>query len=351
MTNVVLALLHEIEEHDQTKLLNELGYNVFSIGSYSDPIHHEGLRPALPDAGDWPDLREACDRVRRDMQAEFGEPGPRHDWAKYHLPDEVIDWMDVFIVHHAEHTFIPDQWDRIKHKRIVWRSVGQAVSNNEDVMRPFREQGLQRVAYSPKEANIPGYTGHDALIRFYGDPDEWGGWTGEDAQVANVTQHLANRDPFTNYGFWEEATKTLPRCPAGPGSEDIGGLGALSYEDMKAYLRRMRVYLYTGTQPASYTLGLIEAMMTGIPIVSIPPEYMQVFPYGPDLFEGHEITQTFGHQAWGTVDILNHCLGGYPYGEEEGQRYAEWISVWQRERALELFGKQKIGSEWKAFLG
>ena len=31
----------------------------------------------------------------------------------------------------------------------------------------------------------------------------------------------------------------------------------------------------TGTRPASYTLGLIEAMMTGIPVVSMPPSLVE----------------------------------------------------------------------------
>lgn len=354
--NIVLALLHEIEEHDQVKLLTELGYDVFSIGSYSDPRNHEGLRPALPDAPDHPELREACDRIRREMEASFGPPGERFDWAKFHLPDEVIEWMDVFIVHHAEHTFIPYQWDRIRRKRIIWRSVGQSVEYNEQVMAPYRRSGLERVAYSPKEANIPGYTGHDALIRFYADPDEWGGWTGEDLRVINVTQNLKARDPYTNFGFWRGAVHTLEATPLGPGSQDIGGPGSLSLDEMKAWLRTSRAYLYTGTQPASYTLGLIEAMMTGIPIVSISPEFMRIFPYGPDLFEGLDITQLgpVGEGVLaveGATDLLRHLLGGYPYGETEGRRFSEWVSGWQRERAIELFGKDTIGRQWVDFLG
>ena len=39
--------------------------------------------------------------------------------------------------------------------------------------------------------------------------------------------------------------------PLGPGSEVIGGPGALSYDEMKGWLRKARAYLYTGTQPAS----------------------------------------------------------------------------------------------------
>jgi hypothetical protein len=60
---------------------------------------------------------------------------------------------------------------------------------------------------------------------------------------------------------------------------------------MRDYLRRIRAYLYTGTQPASYTLGLIEAMMTGVPVVSIGPDHMT---WQRDLFEGHEIAKPAG---------------------------------------------------------
>lgn len=351
--NVVLALLHEIEEFDQTKLLTELGYDVFSIGSYSDPHNHEGLRPALPAAPDHPELREACDRTRREMEALHGPPGERFDWAKFHLPDEVIDWMDVFIVHHAEHTFIPDQWDRIKGKRVIWRSVGQSVENNEAIMAPFRAQGLERIAYSPRERFIPGYIGHDALIRFYADPDEWHGWTGEDARVINVTQSLRQRDPFTNYGFWREATKDLPATPLGPGSEDIGGPGALAYDEMKDWLRRGRAYLYTGTQPASYTLGLIEALMTGIPVVSISPEFMRIFPYGPDLFEGIVRDTTDESLAgWGPTSEGARAVESARYRLLSFLEYPHLQdSEWQRKRAIGTFGKATIGAQWRAYLG
>lgn len=346
--NVVLALLHEIEEYDQTRLLTELGYDVFSIGAYSDPVNHTGLRPPLPNAPDHPDLREACENVRRLMTAKHGPPGDHHDWAKYHLPDEVIDWMDVFIVHHAEHTFIPDQWERIKHKRVIWRTVGQSVQYNENVMTPYRAEGMQIVRYSPKERNIVDYAGEDALIRFYKDPAEWGSWTGEEASVANVTQFLREREPFTNYGFWRAVTEGLPAIPAGPGSDGIGGLGELSYDEMKAYLRRMRVYLYTGTQPASYTLGLIEAMMTGIPVVSIAPQFMRIFPYSPDLFEGAELAGTEVAVGCSELEIVGNTqelLRALLVHPDHA------ASAWTRQRAIELFGMETIGRQWVDFLG
>jgi glycosyltransferase involved in cell wall biosynthesis len=111
---------------------------------------------------------------------------------------------------------------------------------------------------------------------------------------------------------------------------------------MRDYLRRIRAYLYTGTQPASYTLGLIEAMMTGVPVVSIGPDHMT---WQRDLFEGHEIAEVSGRpprvraQEWlaatfaTTIDLATKCA-----------RYT-------RERAIALFGIETVGPQWREFLG
>lgn len=335
--NVLLLLAHSIEEHDQLKLLSGLGYDVFSIGGYINPgAPHDPKRPALPDVPYHPELQAVVDGLGTTDNLTA---------AKVHLPDELIDWADAIIVHHYEHTWLVPQWDRIKHKRVIWRTVGQSVDGNEAMMAPLHRQGMQIVRYSPKERNIPNYAGEDALIRFYKDPDEWKGWTGDVPGVINVTQHLRQREPYTNWGFWEQATKGLNRLPLGPGSEDIGGPGELTLDQMKAHLRSARAYLYTGTQPASYTLGLIEAGMTGIPIVSIGPGWMNIFPYGGDLFEGHELVlETFGtDDPLNARMLLEHLLAG------EG--LAKSVSQQQRARFVATFGKDKVAQEWASFLG
>jgi hypothetical protein len=342
---IVLCLSHSIEEHDQLKLLSEIGHDVFSIGGYINPgAPHDDKRPPLLDVHHHPELQAAVD--------ELGSPD-NLGVAQQRIPDAILEWADTIIYHHYLDRLY-GQWPRIRdwlrgdpNRRVIWRSVGQSVEGNERTAVPFRKEGLERVAYSPKEQNIPGYSGHDALIRFYKDPEEWGGWKGTVASVANITQHLRQRDPYTNWGFWEAATQDLPRMPAGPGSEQIGGFGALSYDRMRMYLRQMRVYLYTGTQPASYTLGLIEALMTGIPVVSIGPSWMQVFPYGPDLFEGHELTGTLGWGAVGTAEGARANLNVMLTNLGD----AALVSMQQRQRAIDLFGKDKIAAEWAAFLG
>jgi glycosyltransferase involved in cell wall biosynthesis len=169
-------------------------------------------------------------------------------------------------------------------------------------------------------------------------------WTGDWPGVIQVTQHLRQRDPYTNWGFWEQATQGLERRALGPGSEVIGGTGSLSYVEMQEYLQQARVYLYTGTQPASYTLGLIEAMMTGIPVVSIGPKWMNVFPYGPDMFEGHELaSQAFDDPQAARAVLADWLDGAVSDGLDE-------VSYAIREYAITLFGKDTIAAQWAEYL-
>jgi glycosyltransferase involved in cell wall biosynthesis len=340
---LVQCLSHSIEAYDQLRLYHSLGIEAFDIGGYINPAKpHDDKRPALPDVPYFPELQKAIDALGTDDNLGA---------AQAHIPDAVLDWLgdDGAIVFHHYLDRLYGQWDRIRDwkdgapgRRVIWRSVGQSVEWNERQAQGYRMQGLERVAYSPKEANIPGYSGHDALIRFYKMPDEWSGWTGEDPVVVNFTQHLAQRDPYTNYGFWEQATAGLPRQACGPGSEVIGGPGGMSEDDMKARLRSARAYLYTGTQPASYTLGLIEAMMTGIPVVSIGPAWMRVFPYGPELFEGHELAAHWEDDPARAAKMLRDHLDS-PRTDTDCYRY--------QQSQVDQFAFANVQRAWAHFLG
>ena len=346
--NILLLASHEIAEYDDLRMFTEMGHNVFCPGGYQNPQEHEGLRPAVPDAPVFPELIEACEDIRR----QYGDPGPMIDWAKARLPDKVIEWADIIIVHHFVDRWIGGQWDRIGHKRVVWRTCGQSNPDLEAYMAQARPHGLQIVRYSPKEQHLPNYAGHDAIIRFGKDPDEYGGWTGEVPCVANVTQHMVQRGDNVGLSYYLEATKGLYARPAGPGSEQLRGVGSLDFDAMKDYLRRCRVYLYTGTQPASYTLGLIEAMMTGVPVVSIGPK-----AFGPgwigDVFEGHELAIAYDDEPapWGWSSDEPAEANKYLRLLLEDDEEAQAFSVGLRKYAIERFGIDKIKAEWAAFLG
>jgi hypothetical protein len=339
--NVLLLTSHSIAEYDDLRMLSDLGYDVFSIGAYTNPANPgDDKRPALPDVPYHADFEALCweQRARHDGD----DPGFVIDWAKGDLHPAIVDWADAIIVHHFPEAWIAGQWDRIRDKRVIWRTCGQSDPRLEAEMA--RLDGLEIVRYSPKERNLGKYAGETTLIRFGKYPEDWGGWTGHWPVVGNVSQHAPEphgRDDALNWRFWEEATHGLPRTFAGPHSEKIGGLGALPYDEMRDYLRRIRAYLYTGTQPASYTLGLIEAMMTGVPVVSIGPDHMT---WQRGLFEGHELTVTYDYDD---PELTRRVLSDL-IADEGGARL---ISEIQRVHAIQKFGIETVGPQWREFLG
>lgn len=343
--NIVLMGAHGILEYDDLRLLTDLGYDCFSIGGYGNPAAPvEELRPALPDAPYHPDLEYACHkkRVEHEKDGEMHPVGrPVIDWAKADLPDEVLDWADVVICSAFEHTWLLPQWKRLKEsgKRIVWRTIGQSSGLNESLMAPLFKDGLEIVRYSPNEKHLEMFAGETAMIRFYKDPEEWSGWTGEDIVVTNVTQNLYQRHPATNWEYWDLATGDLPSVPVGKGSEVIGGVGVLPFEAMKGMLRTSRAYLYTGTQPASYTLGFMEALMTGIPLLSITREWMQL----PALFEAETICGFAANDPHDAASLLRLWLNDFKAATE--------ISIYQRSVAIDTFGMANVGAAWSEFLG
>ncbi len=335
---------HAVLEYDQTKLWTELGYDVFSIGAYTDPAHPTvDLRPAI-DAPAHPDLADLCHEQRVRHVAESSDY-PIIDWAKAELAQGVIDWADTIIVDCYPESWIVGNWPRIWDKRVIWRTIGQSGYETEALMK--RLPRLEIVRYSPKERNLPSFAGETELIRFGKDPNDWFGWTGDEIAVGNLAQHDAiphARDAFLNWSYFEAATAGLPVSFGGPHSELIGGLGALAYEEMRAYLRRIRVYLYTGTQPASYTLGLIEALMTGTPVVSIGAGRM----WAPELFEGYPFCTDGGY---GYEDPATARKAVERHLAETSPSHLLTTTTLTRDIALRNFSTEIIGRQWAEFLG
>lgn len=344
--NILLLASHAVAEYDDIRMFTDLGYDVFCPGGYQNPRESgEGLRPAIGNAAYHPDLVEACEEVRRGM----GDPGQYIDWAKAKLHPKLIDWADVIICHHFPEQWLAGQWGAIRHKRVIWRTCGQSNSYLETVMAELREDGLQIVRYSPAERryfeSVGTFAGEDALIRFGKYPADYGPWTGEVASVGNITQHMAQRGDACGVQFWRQATAGLPTEPAGPGSEALGGPGALSYPAMVSYLRSIRAYLYTGTRPASYTLGLIEAMLSGVAVVAMGPANFE-----PDgLYEAHELLPEFldPMKVW-----FNDPADAHTMLESlvEDRPLAAYVGAQAKAKAKLFFDVAKVGPQWQEFL-
>ena len=322
---------HSIIEYDEVKLFKELGIDVFAHGAYLDPKRPEDdKRPSLTGETDL----ELIDMARRN---------PKEKMTK-----EFLDKFDVIFFHWMP-AWLEANFELIKNKLVIFRTNGQSSPDDEILLGRYKARGVKIVRYSPIEKNIPYYCGADDVIRFGKDPEEYKGWTGEKERVITVCQNMKARAAFCNYEVFEKATEGFDRKLFGPDNEASGELsgGCLSYDDLKKELRENRVYFYTGTKPASYTLNFIEAWMTGIPIVSIgsalgDPHFLP----GQKTFEIPFLGKS-GQDFFVSDDVAH--LRGFIKNLMMRPELRQEISECGRLRAIELFGIDKIREEWRKF--
>lgn len=329
---------HAPLEYYELKLFTELGIDCFSYqGAYADPRGHKSLpRPAIEGMTYHPELEELA-----------------RQHPKTAIPDEIIEQFDVIMIMHTPQ-WITENWPKMKHKKVVWRSIGQSTRHVENMIRRMRYEGMKIVRYSPMEENIPDYLGSDALIRFYQDENEYKDWNGKEKRVINFTQSLMGRRNFCHYDEIMAIMDGFPALIFGTANDDLGPLngGELPYELMKGQLRDNRVFVYGGTWPACYTLMFQEAFMTGIPIVAIGPKLAQEIPSIPpaERIKFYEIPNfiTDGQNGFISDDMatlrnnVHKLLEDYEFAAKMGQA--------GRSTAIQLFGKEKVKTDWKVFL-
>lgn len=332
---------HEILEHDEVSLFNELGYQIFSPGAYVCPQNRgdQCLRPDIPGLVYDPSVVEQYHQI--------GITHPGED-GKDHLTKEFVDNFDVVIVMHMPR-WIQKNWQAIKHKRVIWRTIGQSVTSTERSLIPYRAKGLKVVRYSPNEANIPYFIGQDAFIRFYKDPNEYKDWNGNTKQVITFAQDMQGRGSHCNYDLFEQVTRPFSRKLFGPGNNQPGfGMGRVSFSQLKQELRDAGVYFYTGTHPASYTLNFIESWMVGTPLVCIGPKHGNA-----EVWRNHnlyEIPSLIQNGVNGFISDNPAELTDYIGMLMRDKNLANSISEVGRNEAIRHFGKDMIKGAWKAFL-
>lgn len=320
---------HSILEYDELRIFEDLGIDYFSLGSYINPTNPvDPIRPALNTKPDKWLLENAP--VREKLTPEF------------------VERFDAIMIMHVPE-WITKNWDVIKHKRVIWRSIGQSTPAIEQKLAPYRHEGMEIVRYSPREQYIQSNNGFDAMIRFYKDPEEFKGWIGAQNQVITFSQDMKHRAEYTNYEVWTDIVEGFKAKVYGPKNEEMGERngGFLTYNDLKQTMRDSRVYLYTGTQPASYTLNFIEAFMTGIPIVAIGAKYANSIDIAGPTYEIPDIIAN-GVNGFVSDDIKK--LRKYIKALQDDMPLARAISRAGRETAIRHFGMDNIKSYWKKYL-
>jgi len=331
-----LLSCHSILEYDLLHLFTEMGHEVFCNGAYRNPAGNGLLpRPGVANAKYFPEYEK--------LSAEF---------PKTNLPSELIEPFDIiFIMHTPE--FVNENWNKIKHKKVIWYSIGQSLRHVENSIRRARYEGMKIVRYSPKEEKLPDYLGSDACIRFYKDEQEFCNWNGQVKRVINFTQSLRGRRHFCHHDEIMALVHDFPSLIYGSGNDDLGPLngGDVPYDLMKGALRDNRVYVYGGTWPAPYTLSFIEAWMTGIPIVAIGKRLAEKIEgvAGTDIYDFYEVQDLIEHGKDGFVSDNKDELRQDIHTLLEDYELAEQVGAAGRKKAISLFGRDLIKHQWEDF--
>lgn len=323
---------HSILEYDELRIFQELGIDVFSHGAYHNPQNlDDKKRPPL----NLPYYKQFSDNTLL--------------YPKENLDPELIKWADTIICMHVS-DWLLNNWQKLKGKRIILRTIGQSTIEDENKLRWMRREGLEIVRYSPREKTIPGFIEEDAIIRFAKKSEEFGPWKGTKNQVITVAQSFRQRDFSCNYNIFEKATLDYPRKVFGPHNEDLGGTygGCPDYQGLRDELSAGLLYFYTGTYPASYTLNFMEAAMTGLPMVALGDFLGNGTEFaGQQTYEVAEMLKKYDAGLIGDSIIELRAAVDTLFNQPElRKKYSRNI----RSMAIDLFDQDKIKRQWKEYL-
>jgi hypothetical protein len=93
-------------------------------------------------------------------------------------------------------------------------------------------------------------------------------YTGELARGIVIVNNLARRGRRLGADVFEQARQAVPLDLVGLGAGELGGLGEVLHADLPAFAARYR-FLFNPIRYTSLGLAVIEAMMSGLPVVAL----------------------------------------------------------------------------------
>jgi glycosyltransferase involved in cell wall biosynthesis len=103
------------------------------------------------------------------------------------------------------------------------------------------------------------------------DVSLYGGYTGEVPRALRVGNMIKLRDLTSGYSIQEAVLRDLPSIAIGDNPDIPGGRPSKNWDDLKQAYRENRLFLITNIPKweDGYNLAMLEAMATGMPVVSL----------------------------------------------------------------------------------
>lgn len=336
MANILYISAHHILERDEVILLNSCGHNVCSVSNLlSNPN-------VLADTG----------RIDRSFINALREEYGAIPENKNNIQDAFYEAFDTVICMH-DFRWIQANEEKLAGKRVILRTIGQYLAEHEAMIAAIKKRKFEIVRYSPTEQNIPGYAGHDAIIRFYKDPTEYGPWSPKETAILCFGNTLLRRPTQTMLSFLIQATSGFDLRLYGSGNEGLSAQrGVAKPGDMCNLFASHAVYYSHHTMPASYTLSFIEAMMTGMPVVAPGSRILASAASGPfkDAVTAYEVPSIITNGKDGfTVNSIEEAHRAFAT-ILSNRELAASVGQEARATAISLFGFTTIKKLWEGFL-
>lgn len=158
------------------------------------------------------------------------------------------------------------------------------------------------------------------------DASEYDGWTGELAQVLTVIHSWKDRG--WHHHLYADAVRGLAARHVDHLDRAAPPVG---YDELRALFRQSRVYLHDGER--EYTIVLIEAMMTGMPVVSFAlPGIERYVVHGVNGFVAHDAAQAREYCSllladWDLARAMGAASRARALARHDERR---WRADWQR---------------------
>lgn len=291
---------HVVLEYDELRILNDLGYDVTSIGGYINPkTPHVDTRPPLQiDSNKDRELK-----IHNLFETNRGKRIPLEK-CSYTLTKEIVDDYDIiYVMHNLE--WLDINWEIIKNKIVVLRTFLN-LGDTELRIQNYIKKGLKVLRCSPIEREIENYAGEHGIIRFLKYESDFKPRNILHNKVITFGQSVKQRGSWCGAELIEGLSKELPFTIFGPANDEYKFWGGrLSYEDQLIQLATNSCYFFTGTFPAQYTLSFVEALMTGIPIVSMGKKLSQSIVSKYPFEVPYMLDEIDGFYGDSLVDIKN----------------------------------------------
>jgi glycosyltransferase involved in cell wall biosynthesis len=164
----------------------------------------------------------------------------------------------------------------------------------------------------------------------HGIPSPAHQYTGEIKKGIVVINHIRERGRITGWDIFEQVRAAVPIDLAGMGTAQYGGLGEVLFPKLNAFTTRYR-FLFNPIRHTSFGLSVCEAMMAGMPVVSLATtEYANLLKNGESGFINTDVDAL--------IDGMKLLLSDWSLAKAMGQH--------ARELALEHFNIKRFIREW-----